>query len=151
MDVKNPFLHADHSTIRYLANKPITNGRVTQSLLLLQEFNITIKGFPNHQNWVAELPNSLWSYRTTWRNMTSYSPYHLVFGKEPIFPTEFEIKTLKMAQEIGLDLTKELWIYDPHSLLGSKVDRSFKDTSIRQYPKCITTNLSECHIGELVK
>ena len=60
----------------------------------------------NHQNWVVELPNALWTYCTTWCNTTSYSPYHLVFGKEPIFPIEFEIKTLKMAQEIGLDLTE---------------------------------------------
>jgi len=27
-----------------------------------------------------------------------------VFGKEPIFPIEFEINTLRMAQEVGLDL-----------------------------------------------
>ena len=61
----------------------------------------------NCQNWVTELPNSLWAYLTTWCNTIGYSPYHLVFGKEPIFPIEFEIKTLKMAQEIGLDLTEE--------------------------------------------
>ena len=61
----------------------------------------------NHQNWAVELPNALWVSRTTWRNTIGYSPYHLVFGKEPIFPIEFEIKTLKMAQEIGLDLTEE--------------------------------------------
>jgi hypothetical protein len=60
----------------------------------------------NRQNWATELPNALWAYRTTWHNTTGYSPYHLVFGKEPIFPIEFEIKTLKMAQEIGLDLTE---------------------------------------------
>ena len=29
------FVHTDHSTIRYLMNKPITNGRVTRWLLLL--------------------------------------------------------------------------------------------------------------------
>ena len=29
------FLYVDHSAIRYLANKPITNGRVTCWLLLL--------------------------------------------------------------------------------------------------------------------
>ena len=59
-----------------------------------------------HQNWAVELPNALWAYRTTWRNTTGYSPYHLVSGKEPIFPIEFEIKTLRMTQEIGLDLTE---------------------------------------------
>jgi hypothetical protein len=50
--------------------------------------------------------NSLWAYRTTWHNTNGYSPYHIFFGKEPIFPIEFEIKTLIMAQEIGLDLTE---------------------------------------------
>jgi transposase InsO family protein len=60
----------------------------------------------NHQNWAIELPNSLWEYHTTWSNTTGYSPYHLVFGKEPIFPIEFEIKTLRMAQESVLDIMK---------------------------------------------
>ena len=36
------FVHTDHSSIRYLMNKPITHGRVTRWLLLLQELNITI-------------------------------------------------------------------------------------------------------------
>lgn len=39
-------------------------------------------------------------------NTTGYSPYHLVFDKEPIFPIEFEIKTPRTTQEVGLDLTK---------------------------------------------
>ena len=34
-------------------NKPITNGRVTQWLLLLQEFNITIIDRPGKENLVA--------------------------------------------------------------------------------------------------
>ena len=29
------FIHTDHSTIKYLMNKPITNARVTRWLLLL--------------------------------------------------------------------------------------------------------------------
>jgi hypothetical protein len=36
------FVHTDHSSIRFLMNKPITNGRVTRWLLLLQEFNIIV-------------------------------------------------------------------------------------------------------------
>ena len=34
-------------------NKPITNGRVTRWLLLLQEFNITIVDQPSRENLVA--------------------------------------------------------------------------------------------------
>jgi len=48
-------MYIDHSSIKYLANKPITNGRVTQWLLLLQEFNITIKDRPRRENCVSYL------------------------------------------------------------------------------------------------
>ena len=47
------FVHTDHSAIIFLMNKPITNGRVTQWLLLLQEFNITIIDQPGKENLVA--------------------------------------------------------------------------------------------------
>ena len=47
------FVHGDHSTIRYLMNKPITNARVTRCLLILQEFDITIVDIPGKKNVVA--------------------------------------------------------------------------------------------------
>ena len=47
------FIHTDHSSIRLLINKPITNGRITRWLLLLQEFNITIIDRPCKENLVA--------------------------------------------------------------------------------------------------
>jgi len=49
------FVHIDHSTIRYLMNKPITNGRVTRWLLLLQEFNITVLDRLGKQNKIVDL------------------------------------------------------------------------------------------------
>jgi hypothetical protein len=48
------FVHTDHSAIRFLMNKPITNGRVTRWLLLLQEFNITVLDRPGKDNVVAD-------------------------------------------------------------------------------------------------
>eukprot|EP00253_Pinus_taeda_P031645 PITA_31645 len=45
---------AGQSAIKYLANKPITNGRITIWLILLQEFDITIKDRPGKQNPVAK-------------------------------------------------------------------------------------------------
>ena len=48
------FVHTDHSTIRYLMNKPITNGRVTWWLLLLQEFNIIVIEWLGKENLVAD-------------------------------------------------------------------------------------------------
>jgi hypothetical protein len=47
-------LHIDHVAIKYLMNKPITNGRVTRWLLLLQEFDITILDKPGKDNVVVE-------------------------------------------------------------------------------------------------
>ena len=60
----------------------------------------------HRRDWAARLPEALWAYRTTWRSTTGYSPYQLVFGKQPIFPIEFEIQTLRTAQEVGLDLSE---------------------------------------------
>ena len=48
------FVHTDHSAIKYLMNKPLTNGRVTRWLLLLQEFNITIVDRPGKSNVIAD-------------------------------------------------------------------------------------------------
>ena len=47
-------LYMDHSAIKYLANKPVTNSRITRWLILLQEFNITIKDRPGKENHVAD-------------------------------------------------------------------------------------------------
>ena len=47
------FVHTHHSTIKFLMNKYITSGRVTQWILFLQEFNITIIDKPGKENLVA--------------------------------------------------------------------------------------------------
>ena len=47
-------MYTDHSAIKYLANKPITNGRITRWLILLQEFDITVKDRPRKENPVAD-------------------------------------------------------------------------------------------------
>jgi hypothetical protein len=48
------FVHTDHSPISFFTNKPITNGRVTRWLMLLQEFNITMLDRPRKDNVVAD-------------------------------------------------------------------------------------------------
>ena len=48
------FVHTDHSTIKFLMRKPITNPRVIRWLLLLQEFNINIIDRPGKDNLVAD-------------------------------------------------------------------------------------------------
>ena len=60
----------------------------------------------HRRDWATRLLEALWTYRTTWKNTTGYSLYHLVFGKETIFPIEFKFMTLRISQEVGLDLTE---------------------------------------------
>ena len=53
------FVHTDHSAIRHLMNKPVTSGRVTRWLLLLQEFNVTVLDRPGMENEVADFLSRL--------------------------------------------------------------------------------------------
>ena len=53
------FVHTDDIAIRYLMNKPVTPGRVTRWLLLLQEFDITIVDKPGKDNVVADFLSRL--------------------------------------------------------------------------------------------
>lgn len=48
------FVHTDHSAIIFFMNKPITNGRITRWLLLLQEFNINLIDRPGRDNLAAD-------------------------------------------------------------------------------------------------
>ena len=48
------FVHTDHSTIKFLMKKPVTNPRVTIWFLLLQEFNINIIDRPGKDNLVDD-------------------------------------------------------------------------------------------------
>eukprot|EP00253_Pinus_taeda_P012043 PITA_12043 len=81
------------------------NGQVESTNKVIEA--ILTKTIASHRHdWATRLLEALWAYRKTWRNTMGYSPYQLVFGKEPIFPIEFEIQTLRIAQEVGLDLSK---------------------------------------------
>ena len=73
---------------------PQANGQVESNNKVIE--SILTKTIALHRrDWAARLPEALWAYRTTWRSTTVYSPYQLVFGKQTIFPIEFEIQTLR--------------------------------------------------------
>eukprot|EP00253_Pinus_taeda_P033620 PITA_33620 len=72
------FVCTDHSTIRYLMNKTVTNGRVTRWLLLLKEFNITVLDRPGKQNTVAGFLSRI-------KNTKADSPVEDKFPDEYLF------------------------------------------------------------------
>eukprot|EP00253_Pinus_taeda_P026620 PITA_26620 len=84
---------------------PQANGQVESSNKIIEM--ILKKTVASHRrDWATRLLEALWAYRTTWRSTTGHSPYQLMFEKQPIFPIEFEIQTLRTTQEVGLNLTE---------------------------------------------
>jgi hypothetical protein len=84
---------------------PQANGQVQSTNKILE--GILTKTIQLHQSDRAEkLPESLWAYRTTWKNVTGHTPYVLVYGKKVLLPIQFEIKTFKIASELGLSLSE---------------------------------------------
>jgi hypothetical protein len=83
---------------------PHDNGQVESTNKVIEV--ILTKTLRKHRrDWYDILHEALWAYQTTWRNTTRFSPYELVYGKSPIFPIEFEIKTLRTTLAVNLDLT----------------------------------------------
>ncbi|XP_042465843.1 uncharacterized protein LOC122048323 [Zingiber officinale] len=46
-------------------------------------------------NWVEELPSILWAYRTTPRESTGLTPFHLVYGNEAVVPIEIGVPSVR--------------------------------------------------------
>ena len=83
---------------------PQMNDKVESTNKVLE--GILTKTVASHRrNWVDKLPEVLWSYITMWRNTTGLSPFELVYGKNPLFPIDFELNTLRATLQVNLDPT----------------------------------------------
>ena len=60
----------------------------------------------NKKAWHLKLRYALWADRICTKRSIGTSPYELVYGKNPLFPIEFEIKTLRMTLQVNLVLDK---------------------------------------------
>ncbi|MCO5583599.1 hypothetical protein L7F22_037512 [Adiantum nelumboides] len=61
------------------------------------------------KRWDNFLDGAIWAYRTTYRDATQFTPFHLVYGQEALQPIELNIPTIKLTgrQEQSND---ETWI-----------------------------------------
>eukprot|EP00253_Pinus_taeda_P016303 PITA_16303 len=84
---------------------PQANGQVESTNKVIEGI-ITKIVHLHRRDWVERLFEALWAYRTTWRNITGHTPYELVYGKEVLLPIEFQVKTFKMAVQLGMDLSE---------------------------------------------
>ena len=51
----------------------------------------------SRKDWEYRLVEATWAYNTTWKAITSFTPYELVYGKRALMSIEFEYNTLRMA------------------------------------------------------
>lgn len=59
----------------------------------------------HHQDWAKRPPEVLCAYKSTWKNITCFSPYEIFYGNNIIFPIDFEINTLIILLDMNLDLS----------------------------------------------
>ena len=71
------FVHTDHSAIKYLMNKHVTNARVPRWILLLQEFDITTIDKPRKENVVADFLSCLTNSDDSFPVEDSFPDEHL--------------------------------------------------------------------------
>eukprot|EP00253_Pinus_taeda_P025481 PITA_25481 len=84
---------------------PQANGQVESTNKVIEA--ILTKNIHLHRkDWVENLPEALWAYKTTWRNTTGHTPYELVYGKQVLLPIEFQIQTYKTIVQLDLELSK---------------------------------------------
>ncbi|MCO5601879.1 hypothetical protein L7F22_056005 [Adiantum nelumboides] len=80
-----------HSTPYY----PQSNGLVEKANGIIAE--IIRKMVKNKTKlWDDFLDGALWAYRTTYKEATEFTPFHLVYGQEALQPIELNIPTMRL-------------------------------------------------------
>ena len=80
-----------HSTPYY----PQCNGLVEKVNGIIVKM-ITKQVHNKPKDWDRHLQAALWSYRTSFRTSLGYTPFHLDFGKEALFPIEVWLSSLRI-------------------------------------------------------
>ncbi|MCO5574905.1 hypothetical protein L7F22_028699 [Adiantum nelumboides] len=81
-----------HSTPYY----PQSNGLVEKAYRSIADIiRKMVESKPKH--WDNFLDGAIWAYRTTYKDATQFTPFHLVYGQEALQPIELNIPTIKFT------------------------------------------------------
>ncbi len=88
-------------------------------------------------SWHLKLYSSLWVYRTSVKNTTGFTPFHLVYGLEVVLLVECEIPSQKLAIELLPNTTNE----EERFLYMMQLDESHRDDALvnEAHKGCIKT------------
>ena len=84
---------------------PQENGQVESTNKVIDSILTNIVKI-DMKYWASIFLEALRAYRTTWRNNTGHTPYELGYEKQVLLPIEFQIKTFRIAVQLGLDLSE---------------------------------------------
>ena len=48
----------------------------------------------NKNDWNVRIPTMLWAYKTTYKKLTGYTSFRLVFGQKVVMPMEYIVPSL---------------------------------------------------------
>jgi hypothetical protein len=77
-------------------------------------------------NWHLMLYSLLWTYRTSVKTKTSFSPFQLVCGLEFIIPIECQILSLKLEVQLFTDTSP----LEEHLLYLEQLDEQRRDAAL---------------------
>lgn len=103
-------------------------------------------------NWVDELPNVLWSHRTSPRTPTGETPFRMAYGTDAVLPVEIGVRTLQVdkfspqSSDEGLRLDNDL-LEESRDSTHFKVCQ-YQDKVAKYYNS--TIKLREFKVGDLV-
>ncbi|XP_042415305.1 uncharacterized protein LOC122004494 [Zingiber officinale] len=96
-------------------------------------------------NWVEELSSILWAYRTTPRESTGLTPFHLVYGNEAVVPIEIGVPSVRrtlydeenserwLAELDLISETRDRTAAQLEDDRGKKLDRPWSANYLRPY------------------
>ena len=82
---------------------PQANGQVEVTNRALEGI-LTKVVSSSRKDWADRLVEATWTYNTTWKTTTGFTPYEVVYGKKALLSIEFKYNTLRVAAQLDLDL-----------------------------------------------